>query len=141
MSRIFWDSMLFIYLLEGNPAYVRRVQELLDRSYQRNDSLFTSCLALGEIMAGAQKSPRSGKAAAISQTIEEMGFALLPFDRGAVEPFSKLRANNRLPTADSIHLACAASTGIDLFLTGDKQLTRLNVPGIHFIADFTLPIL
>jgi len=140
MSRIYWDTMLFIYLLEGNPAFVLRVRQLLDRSYQRNDSLFTSCLALGEIMAGAEKSPQTGKAAAIRQIIEEMGFSFLSFDSGAVAPFSKLRAKHGLKAADSIHLACASSAGIDLFLTGDKQLTRLNVPGIHFIADFTSPI-
>ena len=70
-----------------------------------------------------------------------MGFSLLPFDGGAVAPFSILRAKERLKIADSIHLACAASAGIDLFLTGDKQLTRLDVPGIQFIADFNSPIL
>ena len=139
MSRIYWDTMLFIYLIEGNPA-LNRVRQLLDRSYQRGDSLFTNCLALGEIMAGAEKSPQAGKAAIIRQTIEEMGFSFLPFDVGSVAPFSKLRAKYGLRAADSIHLACAASAGIDLFLTGDKQLTRLNIPGIHFIADFTSPI-
>jgi uncharacterized protein len=40
-----------------------------------------------------------------------------------------------------MHLACAASAGIDLFLTSDKQLLKLDVPGIQFIADFTTPIL
>jgi hypothetical protein len=37
-------------------------------------------------------------------------------------------------------LACAASAGIDLFLTGDEQLTKLDVPGIQFIADFKNPL-
>lgn len=26
MSRVYWDSMLFIYLIEGNPAYAPRVK-------------------------------------------------------------------------------------------------------------------
>lgn len=56
-------------------------------------------------------------------------------------PFSQLRAHHKLGVADSIHLACAASAGIDLFLTGDKQLIRLDVPGIQFIADFMTSIL
>jgi hypothetical protein len=30
---------------------------------------------------------------------------------------------------------------MDLFLTSDKQLTKLNVPGIQFIADFNNPVL
>ncbi|HEU5342275.1 PIN domain-containing protein [Edaphobacter sp.] len=139
MSKIFWDSMLFVYLLEGNPAYSKRVQHLLQRAYERGDSLHTSFLAFGEVMAGAVNSP--DKAIRIQQTMKEMGFSYLPFDAGAVTPFSRLRAVNKLKVADSIHLASAASAGIDLFLTGDKQLSGLDVPGIQFIADFNTPIL
>ena len=141
MSRIFWDSMLTIYLLEDHPVFAPRVQELLERSFKRGDTLFTSCLALGEILAGAAKSPDPTKTRAVEETLEEMGFRYLPFDKGAVAPFSMLRAVERLKVADSIHLACAASAGIDLFLTGDKQLVKFDVPGIQFIADFNAPIL
>ena len=75
------------------------------------------------------------------EIVREMGFTCLPFDEGAVAPFSRLRAKERLKIADAIHLACAASAGIDLFLTGDKQLTKLDIPGIQFIAEFNTPIL
>jgi uncharacterized protein len=141
MSRIYWDSMLFIYLLEEHPDYFHRVRELLDRSFRRNDTLFTSYLALGEVMAGAEKSPNPQKASVIRQTIVEMGFTFIPFDAGAVAPFSKLRAKEKLKAPDAIQLACAASAGMDLFLTGDKQLMKLDVPGIQFIADFDASIL
>lgn len=140
MSRIFWDSMLAIYLLEDHPVFAPRVQELLERSFRRGDALFTSCLALGEILAGAAKSPNPQKTQAVEEALTEMGFSYLPFDKGAVTPFSWLRAKERLKVADSIHLACAASGGIDLFLTGDQQLVKLDVPGIQFIADFNAPI-
>ena len=141
MSRVFWDSMLFIYLLEDHPLYAARVQELLDRAYTRGDALFTSHLAVGEVMAGAEKSVSRHKSLEIRDTIEEMGFSCLPFDGGAVGPFSTLRARERLKIADAAHFACAASAGMDLFLTGDKQLTKLNISGIQFIADFNNPIL
>jgi predicted nucleic acid-binding protein len=121
MSRVCWDTMLLIYLLEGNPAFRPRADALLARSRRRGDSLFTSYLAVGEVMAG-------------------VGFRFLPFDAGAVRPFSLLRGREKLKIADSIHLACAASAGIDLFLTGDEQLTKLDVPGIQFIADFKNPL-
>lgn len=140
MSRIFWDAMLLIYVLEGNPTYRRRTEELLARSRRRGDKLFTSYLAAGELAAGAEKmSPQ--KAGTVFKVLEEMGFRFLPFDRGAVAPFSKLRAGKRVRSADAIHLACAASAGIDLFLTGDKNLMALDVPGIQFIADFNSQIL
>jgi predicted nucleic acid-binding protein len=140
MSRIFWDTMLFIYLVESHPVYRPRVEELLVRARRRGDSLFTSYLALGEVMAGADNSSQPQKAQTMRQTLDEMGFSYLPFDNGAVAPFSRLRTKQKLRIADSIHLACASSAGIDLFLTGDKQLVKLDVPGIQFIADFNNPL-
>lgn len=141
MSRIFWDSMIAIYLLEDHPLFAPRVQDLLERSFRRNDLLFTSYVALGEILAGAEKAADPRKTQAVQVTLQEIGFSYLAFDSGAVAPFSELRAKKKLKIADSIHLACAASAGIDLFLTGDKQLVKLDVPGIQFIADFNTPIL
>ncbi|HEV2326490.1 MAG TPA: PIN domain-containing protein [Terracidiphilus sp.] len=133
--------MLLIYLLEGNAKFRARADALLARSRVRHDSLFTTCLAVGEVMAGVARFNNPIKASAVRETLEEIGFRFLPFDEGALRPFSELRGRQKLAIADSIHLACAASAGIDLFLTGDKQLAKLDVPGIQFIADFNTPIL
>ena len=141
MSRIFWDSMIAVYLLEDHPQFAPQVMQILERSLKRNDLLFTSYLTLGEISAGTAKSPQPEKTQQVRAVLEEIGFSYLPFGSGAVEPFSRLRAKEKLNVADCIHLACAASAGIDLFLTGDKQLLRLDIPGIQFIADFNTPIL
>jgi predicted nucleic acid-binding protein len=141
MSRIFWDTMMLIYVLEGHPQHQPRMEALLESAYQRNDRLYSSLLALGEVMAGTKKTQNAEGSAVIHATLTEMGFEFLPFDAGAVEPFSDLRAKHKLRAPDAIHLACAASAGIDLFLTGDKQLVTLFVPGIQFIADFYTPLL
>lgn len=133
--------MLLVYLLENHPSYFSRVRHLLERSFERGDSLHATHLALGEVMAGALNPSHPQKQTTIQETLREMGFRFLPFNEGAVLPFSRLRAGDRLKVADAIHLACAASAGIDLFLTGDKQLLKLHVPGIHFIADFNTPLL
>ncbi len=133
--------MLFIYLLEANPQSVSRTEHLLRRSHQRGDSLFISCLAAGEVLAGAVNSPDLGKIGQLRRGIAEMGFQLLPFDEGAIEIFAVLRAKRKLKIADAVNLACAASAGIDLFLTGDQQLFGVDVPGIQFIADFDSSIL
>jgi predicted nucleic acid-binding protein len=45
-----------------------------------------------------------------------------------------LRATHTLRSADAIQLACAAHFGVDLFITNDLQLHKLDVPGIGFIA-------
>jgi predicted nucleic acid-binding protein len=59
---------------------------------------------------------------------------LLPFDQQSVDLFARIRAEHRSTAADSIHLACAASVGVDLFITGDKKLLKLRIPGIKFIV-------
>ena len=140
MSRIYWDTMLFIYLLENHPTFSPRVKNLISRSHRRGDALFTSYLALGEIMAGVEKSGKPEAAIRVREAINEMGFKYLPFEERAVAPFSNLRAHSKLKAPDAIHLACAASAGIDLYLTGDGQLLKLDVPGIQFIADFNSSI-
>ena len=140
MSRVFWDAMLLIYLLEGHEEFRPRADALLARSRRRGDTLFTSHLAVGEIMAGVERYEKPLKIASVRQTLIEIGFRFLPFDDGAIRPFSILRGREKIQIADSIHLACAASAGIDLFLTGDRRLTRLDVQGIQFIVDFNSSI-
>lgn len=135
MTRIFWDTMLFIYLLEDNPKYFKQVNCLLERSYKRGDELYTSCLAVGEVMAGASDAA-GGRLA--QDVIVRMGFRSLAFDENCMQTFGCVRSEFGIKAPDAIHLACAAAAGIDLFLTGDKGLLkkRPRVPGIQFIADF-----
>ncbi|MDP9052604.1 MAG: PIN domain-containing protein [Acidobacteriota bacterium] len=141
MSRIFFDSMMFVYLLEDNPEFAPSVQHNLERCYERGDTLLTSCLAVGEMMAGGTKGGSNAEAA--RATILEMGFSPIPFDERCMALFGRLRSEFLLKAPDSIHLACAAAVGTDMFLTNDTQLLkrRLIVPGIQFIVDFTKPIL
>jgi predicted nucleic acid-binding protein len=134
MSRIFWDTMLFIYLLEEHPLHASRIQYLRKRQLERQDTLHTSHLALGELLAGAYKGGQD-TAASLKTAFSASSVELLPFDENAASIFGQLRAQYRTSTADSIHLSCAASAGIDLFITADKRLTKLIVPGIHFIAN------
>jgi predicted nucleic acid-binding protein len=141
VSRIFFDAMMFVYLLEDNPKFAPDVKRILERCYERNDTLLTSCLAVGEVMAGGVGDRSDAEIARAS--IREIGFALVPFDENCMATFGRLRSEMRLKAPDSIHLACAAAAGTDMFLTNDAQLLqrRLHVPGIQFIGDFTKRIL
>lgn len=52
MSRVFWDSNLFIYLLEGSGPQSARVTEIRERMLERDDELCTSTLTRGAREAG-----------------------------------------------------------------------------------------
>jgi predicted nucleic acid-binding protein len=141
VTRVFWDTMLFIYLFSDHPEYADQVRTLLTRSYKRGDTLLTSHLAVGEVMAGAKGD--LSKAQALRSGILELGFSFLAFDERCIDRFERLRSVDLLKAQDSIHLSAAAQGNVDLFLTNDNQLLKrgLYVPGIRFIADFKLPIL
>jgi predicted nucleic acid-binding protein len=141
MTRIFWDTMMFVYLLEGHPQFAPQVRETLQRSYKRGDALLTSYLALGEVLAGGAGD--TAKEDTVRTTLAEMGFSFLPFDGACASTFATLRSRSRLKAQDSIHLACAAAAGVDMYLTGDIQVLnrKLHVPGIHFISHFGASIL
>jgi predicted nucleic acid-binding protein len=141
VSRVFFDAMMFAYVLGDNKEFAGQVHQTLERCYVRGDTLLTSCLAVGEVMVGGE-GDRDGahKAQAI---VRAMGFTLVPFDEMCMEVFASLRAEMRLKAPDAIHLACAAAARTDIFLTNDKQLLqrKLHVPGIQFIAHFGMGVL
>ena len=57
MSRIFWDTNLFVYLLEDKGELTERVVALRERMVERSDELLTSTLTLGEILEDRQRVP------------------------------------------------------------------------------------
>lgn len=141
MSRIYWDSMVFAYWLEEHPAYAARVGEILQSMLHRGDRLCASYLSLGEVLVGPLKHKHEVLAAKVRQLFESGGIEMLPFDRRAAELFAELRAEAHVSPADAIHLACAAAAGVDLFLTHDKKLHKLHIPGIQFIAGLDVNVL
>ncbi len=134
MSRIYWDSMVFIYWLENHPVYAKRTDHIFQTILKRGDQLCGSYLSVGETLTGPLKHKHSQLAAKIEEFFDSGLVAFLPFDRRAARLFAELRATANVSPADSMHLACAGAAGVDLFLTHDMDLQKVHVPGIHFIA-------
>jgi predicted nucleic acid-binding protein len=134
MSRIYWDTMLFVYWLESNPEFKHRVQEIHGRMEQRGDQLCTSTFAVGEMLISSAKAKDAKMRSVIGAYFETSDVEVLPFNWETAEIYSQIRAENKVSPADSIHLACAARARVDLFLTNDRRLCRLTIPGIDFIA-------
>jgi predicted nucleic acid-binding protein len=134
MSRIYWDTMLFVYWMEDHPQYGRRVQAIHRKMEERGDILCASAFALGELLVNPNKLKKTNLAQSIRDFFQSSEITVLPFDTETAEIFSRIRAEHNVSPGDAIHLACAASARVELFLTNDRQLCRLKIPGIHFIA-------
>jgi len=134
MSRIYWDTMLFIYMLEDDPQFGPKVHRILRRMNDREDVLCTSVFAFAEVLTGSIKGRDPELAEDIRKYFRSNEVELLPFTADMAERFAEIRGRNNLSEVDTIHLATAAYSRVDLFLTNDKRLHRLTVPGISFIA-------
>ena len=134
MSRVFWDTNLFVYLFENYGALSARVAEIRQRMLDRGDELVTSTLTLGEVLV----KPAEAGNAALRATYEEVitkSATLLAFSRGAARLYADIRRDRTIRAPDAIQLACAAEARVDLFLTNDDRLAAKAIPGIHFIQS------
>jgi predicted nucleic acid-binding protein len=133
MSRIFWDTYIFIYFFEDRGQQGRAARSLRERMLQRGDQLITSAMTVGEILV----KPNERQDIKLCKQYEEAittTALVLPFDLNAARRFSKLRLDRSLRAPDAIQLACAASSGTDLFITNDSRLSGLKVDGVQFIV-------
>jgi len=99
----------------------------------RGDQLMTSAMTLGEVLVKPVQSGDS-KAADYYHKLITTTAILLPFEEKAARVYARLRGDRTLRPPDAIQLACAASVGIDLFVTNDVDLYSRQIPGIQFIA-------
>lgn len=134
MSKIFFDTNIFIYMFEGLEPYRCRMLEIRKRMLERGDRIVTSAMTLGEVLV---KPTKLGQTSLIEQYDRAIRSTadVIAFDAQVAWRYATLRATHNIRNADAIQLACAAHFGVDLFITNDQQLQKLDVPGIGFIAS------
>lgn len=135
MSRVFFDTNLFIYLVEGQDERSRRVKGLLERMSERRDELLTSTITLAEVLVKPLAAGDTAWADRYEKMLDTPGVSVLPFDRACARVYARLREDRTLRPPDAIQLACASNARCDLFITNDDRLSQKIVPGIQFIAS------
>lgn len=134
VSRIYWDTMVFVYLVEGHPVFSPKVERIYRRMLERGDTLCTSTLTLGEALVASIKTDEPGLGERMKAALNSDELEMLPFHATTAEIYAEIRARFPVKSPDAIHLATAAEARADVFLTNDSSLHRLNIPGIHFIT-------
>ena len=132
MSRVFWDTNLFIYLLEDYGSLTDTVFHLRRRMITRGDQLYTSFFTMGELLIKpvARNDDRSIQ---FYRESLERGATLLPFSEDAAMHYARIRRDKTIKAPDAIQLSCAAQADMDMFITNDDHLSGKSVAGIQFI--------
>jgi predicted nucleic acid-binding protein len=133
MSRIFWDTNLFVYLFEDYKALSKRTEELRKKMLGRGDQLLTSTLTVGEVLVKPMEQGASDICQRYEKAITSTA-VVIPFDLRAAKIYAGLRRDRALRAPDAVQLSCAASVGVDLFVTNDARLQGRHVGGIQFIV-------
>jgi predicted nucleic acid-binding protein len=133
MSRIFWDTNLFIYFLEGSGMLAQATKQLRKSMLARGDQLLTSTLTLGEILVKPSEKGDTARCREYEQALSSSAL-LLPFDVAAAGCYAALRGDRSLKAPDAMQLACAGIAKVDLFVTNDRRLQGKQVEGIQFIV-------
>jgi predicted nucleic acid-binding protein len=133
VSRIFWDTNLFIYLWEDYGVLSDAVEKLRTKMLRRGDQLVTSTLTLGEILVKPTAAGNADLCRKYEDALSSTAL-LVPLDARVAKIYSSIRRDRFLKAPDVIQLASAASVGTDLFVTHDGHLQGKQVPGIQFIV-------
>jgi predicted nucleic acid-binding protein len=133
VSRVFWDSNLYIYLLEGRNPQFEQVTKLRETMLSRGDQLVTSTFTLGEVLVKPIEKKDEELTRQYNHAIAASSL-LINFDVQAARIYASLRGDRSIRPPDAIQLACAAAARVDLFITNDERLHSKQVEGIQFIV-------
>ncbi len=129
--RVYLDTNIFIYALNGFPDYAAILTQLFDSLEAGAFIAVTSELALAEVLVVPFRhhdAAEEGRCRSIFAA--RPGFELLPVSMPVLEEMARLRAafpSVRAP--DAIHAATAQTAGCQVFLTNDDRLKTM--PSLH----------
>jgi len=134
VSRIFWDTNVFIYFYEQHPIYAKLITRLRGKMTERGDALITSWMTVGEVQVQPRLLGNPTLGITLRNSIADAA-KIMDFNKQAAEHYVDIRATTKVKGPDAIQLACAASCGVELFVTNDNALHKVRIDGIHFIVS------
>ncbi|HEX5647226.1 MAG TPA: PIN domain-containing protein [Nitrospira sp.] len=135
-GRIYLDTNIFIYALEGYPVF-RAVLTTLFTALDRGELMaVTSELTLAEVLVKPLLDRHAERQAAYLQALQPSpSLQLVPVSREVLIAAARLRADANLKLPDAIHAATAQLTGCDQFLTNDARVPALPGLAIRRLSD------
>jgi predicted nucleic acid-binding protein len=132
-ERVYLDTNIFIYAIEGYPDFVDELNQLFDSIDAGNFRAFTSELTLAEVLVRPLMDGNLEIQAVYQQALQSSEvLEVVVVSRGVLIEAARLRAIANLRLPDAIHGATAILSGCETFLTNDRRLTAL--PGIEVVV-------
>lgn len=122
-DRIYFDSNIWIYALEGFIEYRSVLTPLLES----DKTIVTSELTIAEVLVTAVRDNDAVKRSAyIEAVLNPDNTEAIPINRRILLEAARIRSYTKLKLPDAIHAATALATNCTTFLTNDKQFRTVE---------------
>lgn len=136
-GRIYLDTNIFIYALEGYPAFRPALTALFEAFDRREVAAVTSELTLAEALVKPLLDRHAERQVAYLQLLQPTAsLQVVPVSREILIAAARLRADVTLKLPDAIHVATAQLTGCAHFLTNDTRIPSLPGLTVRQLSDF-----
>ncbi|HJU04689.1 MAG TPA: PIN domain-containing protein [Nitrospiraceae bacterium] len=138
-GRLYLDTNIFIYALEGYPEFSPVLIKLLEAIDQHEIHAVTSELTLAEVLVKPLLDRSVERQAAYHQALQpSASLNVIPVTRDVLIAAAQLRAQHALKLPDAIHVATAQLTQCERLLTNDTRLTGIANLEIILLSQLRL---
>ena len=135
-KKIYLDSNIFIYALEGFSLYKTLLTSFFEAVESGEFSIVTSELALAECLVKPCKDKNQDLITLYISVIQPRSIlTVLPVNKGILIQSAQLRADVGGALPDAIHVASAVAEGCDIFLTNDKAIKKTKALDFLILSD------
>lgn len=129
------DTMVFIYLLEGNKAYLPLVRKLFERMEKGNLKVVSSCISYLETFSSPLLDlKRLDLYRRFFLTSKNL--LLKEIDQPTADWAAMIRRNYQLRTPDAIQIASAIISKADLFISNDQSCKKVKEIKTLVLKDY-----
>jgi predicted nucleic acid-binding protein len=131
-DRIYLNVNVWIYALEGYPAFVQELTQLFQAIDQGTITVITSELSLAEALVKPFQTQNIAQQEIYKQAIaNRQNVSIIPVQREILIAAAQLRATTKLKLPDAIHFATALQAQCKTFVTNDRGFQ--GIPGISVV--------
>ena len=132
--RLYLDTNPIVYSIEGLPDFRSAALGWIERAEVAGGLVITSRLSRLECRVKPLRDGNLELLALFEGFFAREGLELMEVTADVIEAATQLRAAHNFRAPDAIHLASALAAKADVFLTGDRNLTRCRELNVEVLA-------
>ena len=121
---LYLDASAIIYAMEGCSDLRKAVLAWVTQADSGSGAIITSRLSRLECRVRPLREGQSALLAQYERFFQRQSLRVVDIGASVIELATDLRVRYGIKTPDAIHMATAIEGGVDLILTGDRDMTR-----------------